>query len=165
MTTSEKHHILSQDGKRHNDSTKKLGMPSEVVRQHLQADEETKAMAALLGLEVEAYVDIVMGYATAPDRSPMLKVVDEEEAAALGEAYPEEAEVEAWFEDVASGKIEIPDQPLGFATQDGFEAAPSSRTAFDLAGRSGASSDEPDGPAASVQAEAIAPVLPPIGRA
>jgi len=60
---------------------KKRGLkrPVEVVRAELLKDADTKRIAKAVGMELEAYVELVLQYAQDKDKEPELHVVSDEE--------------------------------------------------------------------------------------
>lgn len=74
---------------------KKRGLtrPVEVVRAELLKDADTKRIAKAVGMELEAYVELVLQYAQDKDKEPVLDVVSDEElrAAGFNPPTPEEA--------------------------------------------------------------------------
>ncbi len=60
---------------------KKRGLtrPIEVVRAELLKDPDTKRIAKAVGMELEAYVELVLQYAQDKDKEPELAVVSDEE--------------------------------------------------------------------------------------
>jgi hypothetical protein len=60
---------------------KKRGLkrPIEVVRAELLNDADTKRIAKAVGMELEAYVELVLQYAQDKDKEPELHVVSDEE--------------------------------------------------------------------------------------
>jgi hypothetical protein len=77
-----------------------FGRPVSVVRAELLADPETKEIAKTLGVDLEAYVDLVLDYAMHPEKEPVLEVADEEELLATGADIPLEDEIEACVDNV-----------------------------------------------------------------
>jgi hypothetical protein len=65
---------------------KKRGLtrPIEVVRAELLKDADTKRIAKAVGMELEAYVELVLQYAQDKDKEPVLEVVEDEELRAAG---------------------------------------------------------------------------------
>jgi len=65
---------------------KKRGLkrPVEVVRAELLKDADTKRIAKAVGMELEAYVELVLQYAQDKDKEPELHVVSDEELRANG---------------------------------------------------------------------------------
>jgi hypothetical protein len=61
-----------------------LSRPIEVVRAELLKDPDTKRIAKAVGMELEAYVELVLDYAQDKDKEPVLKVVADEELHAAG---------------------------------------------------------------------------------
>ncbi|MDY7231342.1 hypothetical protein [Hyalangium rubrum] len=61
-----------------------LKRPVEVVRAELLKDPDTKRIAKAVGMELEAYVELVLEYAQDKDKQPMIKVVEDEELHAAG---------------------------------------------------------------------------------
>jgi hypothetical protein len=59
---------------------KKRGLtrPIEVVRAELLKDADTKRIAKAVGMELEAYVELVLQYAQDKDKEPVLDVVEDE---------------------------------------------------------------------------------------
>ena len=74
---------------------KKRGLkrPVEVVRAELLKDADTKRIAKAVGMELEAYVELVLQYAQDKDKEPELHVVSDEELKKNGfnVVSPEEA--------------------------------------------------------------------------
>jgi hypothetical protein len=74
---------------------KKSGLkrPVEVVRAELLKDADTKRIAKAVGMELEAYVELVLQYAQDKDKEPELHVVSDEELKRNGfnVVSPEEA--------------------------------------------------------------------------
>ncbi len=65
---------------------KKRGLtrPIEVVRAELLKDADTKRIAKAVGMELEAYVELVLQYAQDKDKEPVLDVVEDEDLKAAG---------------------------------------------------------------------------------
>ena len=61
-----------------------LKRPVEVVRAELLKDADTKRIAKAVGMELEAYVELVLQYAQDKDKEPVLNVVEDEELRANG---------------------------------------------------------------------------------
>jgi hypothetical protein len=61
-----------------------LKRPIEVVRAELLKDADTKRIAKAVGMELEAYVELVLQYAQDKDKEPVLNVVEDEELRANG---------------------------------------------------------------------------------
>jgi DNA-directed RNA polymerase specialized sigma subunit len=74
---------------------KKRGLkrPVEVVRAELLKDPDTKRIAKAVGMELEAYVELVLQYAQDKDKEPEVHVVSDEELKKNGfnVVSPEEA--------------------------------------------------------------------------
>jgi hypothetical protein len=70
-----------------------LNRPIEVVRAELLKDADTKRIAKAVGMEIEAYVELVLQYAQDKDKEPVLDVVSDEDlrAAGFNPPTPEEA--------------------------------------------------------------------------
>jgi hypothetical protein len=81
---------MSQDtpGKKHG-----LSRPIEVIRAELLKDPDTKRIAKAVGMDLEAYVELVLEYAQDKDKQPVLQVMSDAEARAKGfePKTPEEA--------------------------------------------------------------------------
>ncbi|MFH1809472.1 MAG: SHOCT domain-containing protein [Pseudomonadota bacterium] len=90
-------------------SSRGSGRPLSVVRAEVLADPETKQIADLLGLELEEYADMVMGYVENPDKDPELYVVDEAKLAEEGFELdvPSVEEMTEWLQAVERGEISL----------------------------------------------------------
>lgn len=86
---------------------KALNVPVEVARQRLLENPETQDIAKSLGLELEAYVDMILDFAQHPEKEPELQVLDDESLAGLGAEVPSQAEVLGWFQAVERGEIDL----------------------------------------------------------
>jgi hypothetical protein len=70
-----------------------LSRPIEVVRAELLKDPDTKRIAKAVGMELEAYVELVLEYAQDKDKQPVLQVVSDEELRANGFNAPSSEDV------------------------------------------------------------------------
>ncbi len=88
-------------------SGKKRGLtrPVEVVRAELLKDPDTKRIAKAVGMELEAYVELVLQYAQDKDKEPVLNVVEDEELKAKG--FPVVSQEEAANLLIAAAKGEL----------------------------------------------------------
>lgn len=70
-----------------------LSRPIEVIRAELLKDPDTKRIAKAVGMDLEAYVELVLEYAQDKDKQPVLQVMSDAELRAKGfdPHTPEEA--------------------------------------------------------------------------
>jgi hypothetical protein len=88
---------------------KKRGLkrPIEVVRAELLKDADTKRIAKAVGMELEAYVELVLQYAQDKDKEPVLSVVSDEELRANGFNPPSPEEAANLLIAVAKGELGV----------------------------------------------------------
>lgn len=96
----------------------RLGRPIEVIRAEIIAAPESKQLAKTFGVSVEEYADLVLDYVQNPAKEPILEVVDDEDAEEQGVPLTTQAEVKAWLEDAATGRLNLATAPAkdGFST-------------------------------------------------
>ncbi|MFY2563102.1 hypothetical protein ACN469_36240 [Corallococcus terminator] len=97
----------------------RLTRPVENVRAELLADPDTQRIAKSVGMELAAYVELVLDYATHPEKEPVLKVVPDEALKAAGYDPPTLQEVGEFFKSAARGELGL-GPPASYST--GFEA-------------------------------------------
>jgi len=97
----------------------RLTRPVENVRAELLADPDTQRIAKSVGMELAAYVELVLDYATHPEKEPVLKVVPDEALRAAGYDPPTVEEVGEFFKSAARGELGL-GPPASYST--GFEA-------------------------------------------
>jgi hypothetical protein len=84
-----------------------LKRPIEVVRAELLKDADTKRIAKAVGMELEAYVELVLQYAQDKDKEPILEVVSDEELRANGFNPPSAEDVAALLIAGAKGELGV----------------------------------------------------------
>jgi hypothetical protein len=84
-----------------------LKRPVEVVRAELLKDADTKRIAKAVGMELEAYVELVLQYAQDKDKEPELDVAEDEELKAAGQSTPSAEEVAAFLIKGAKGELGV----------------------------------------------------------
>lgn len=84
-----------------------LKRPIEVVRAELLKDADTKRIAKAVGMELEAYVELVLQYAQDKDKEPVLNVVEDEELRANGFNPPTEKQVADVLVAAAKGELGV----------------------------------------------------------
>jgi hypothetical protein len=84
-----------------------LKRPLEVVRAELLKDADTKRIAKAVGMELEAYVELVLQYAQDKDKEPVLDVVSDEELKANGFNPPSTEEVAKVLMSAARGDMGV----------------------------------------------------------
>jgi DNA-directed RNA polymerase specialized sigma subunit len=91
---------------------KKRGLtrPIEVVRAELLKDPDTKRIAKAVGMELEAYVELVLQYAQDKDKQPVLNVVEDEELKAKGFKVVSQEEAAQLLVAAAKGELGGPTQ-------------------------------------------------------
>ena len=122
----------------------RLKKPVEKVRAELLADPDTKRIAKSVGMELEAYVELVLDYAQNPDKQPVLHVAEDTELRAAGYEPPSPEEVGQFF--VAGAKGELGLEGPDF-NKSGFDSAPSAAGKPSLHGNEGEkplASDDPE---------------------
>ena len=87
-----------------------LGEPEHIVRQRIKEDPASVEIAESLGVDLDDYVEQVMYYLRRPDMPAQVEVVDDEELEEAGVQLPTEGEIQTWFEQVASGEIDLSTQ-------------------------------------------------------
>lgn len=112
----------------------RLKKPVEKVRAELLADPDTKRIAKSVGMELEAYVELVLDYAQNPDKQPVLQVADDAELRAAGYEPPTPEEVGNFF--VAGARGELGLEGPNF-NKSGFDSAPSTAGKPSLQGTEG----------------------------
>ena len=85
----------------------RLKRPLEQVRAELLADSDTQRIAQAVGMELEAYVELVLDYARNPDKQPVLAVASDEELRANGYEPPSAEDVANFFIAGARGELGI----------------------------------------------------------
>lgn len=126
---------------------KRLKKPVEKVRAELLADPDTKRIARSVGMELEAYVEMVLDYIQNPDKQPVLQVASDAELKAAGYDAPTPEEVGKFLLAGAKGEIDLGGGPD--FSKSGFESAPASAGKPSLKGDAGQqqqqlSSDDPE---------------------
>ncbi|WP_224240625.1 hypothetical protein [Hyalangium gracile] len=84
-----------------------LKRPIEVVRAELLKDADTKRIAKAVGMELEAYVELVLQYAQDKDKEPVLEVVEDEELRANGFNPPSAEDVAKFIIQGAKGELGV----------------------------------------------------------
>ncbi|MDC0712179.1 hypothetical protein POL68_27175 [Stigmatella sp. ncwal1] len=84
-----------------------LKRPIEVVRAELLKDADTKRIAKSVGMELEAYVELVLEYAQDKDKEPMIAVVSDEELHAKGFKTPTNEDVAKLLTKAAKGELGV----------------------------------------------------------
>jgi len=84
-----------------------LKRPIEVVRAELLKDPDTKRIAKAVGMELEAYVELVLQYAQDKDKEPVLNVVSDEELRAAGFNPPTAEDVAKLLVTAAKGEMGV----------------------------------------------------------
>lgn len=84
-----------------------LKRPIEVVRAELLKDADTKRIAKAVGMELEAYVELVLQYAQDKDKEPVLQIVEDEELKANGFSAPSTEEVAKFLIQGAKGELGV----------------------------------------------------------
>lgn len=84
-----------------------LKRPIEVVRAELLKDADTKRIAKAVGMELEAYVELVLQYAQDKDKEPELDVADDADLKAAGLSTPTADEVAAFLIKGAKGELGV----------------------------------------------------------
>ncbi|SEU22828.1 hypothetical protein [Stigmatella erecta] len=84
-----------------------LKRPIEVVRAELLKDADTKRIAKSVGMELEAYVELVLEYAQDKDKDPMIAVVSDEELHAKGFQTPTNEDVAKLLTKAAKGELGV----------------------------------------------------------
>ncbi|NTX08780.1 hypothetical protein HUA74_34740 [Myxococcus sp. CA051A] len=97
----------------------RLTRPVENVRAELLADPDTQRIAKSVGMELAAYVELVLDYAQHPEKEPVLQVVPDEALRAAGYDPPSIQEVGEFFKSAARGELGL-GPPASYST--GFEA-------------------------------------------
>lgn len=112
----------------------KLKKPIEKIRAELLEDADTKRIARAMGVEVEAYVEMVLDYLQNPEKEPVLKVASDEELRAAGYEPPTTEEIGNFFLAGARGELGLggPDR-----SKSGFDAGPSTAGKPSLQGTEG----------------------------
>lgn len=113
---------------------KRLKKPVEKVRAELLADPDTKRIAKSVGMELEAYVELVLDYAQNPDKQPVLQVASDEELRAAGYEPHTTEEVANFFLAGARGELGIGGPDF---SKSGFDSANSSAGRPSLQGTEG----------------------------
>lgn len=96
-----------------------LKRPVEEVRAELLKDPETKRIAEAVSMKLEDYVELVLKYATDPNKEPVLNVMPDAQAKAEGYPVHSTEEVAQFFVDAAKG--ELPGQGNPFS-KSGFDS-------------------------------------------
>ncbi|MFL5347458.1 MAG: hypothetical protein ACJ8AT_21955 [Hyalangium sp.] len=109
-----------------------LKRPIEVVRAELLKDADTKRIAKAVGMELEAYVELVLQYAQDKDKEPVLDVVEDEELRANGFNPPTEEQVAQVLIAAAKGELGVNQE---FQKSD-FQAASTPKKGPSLSGES-----------------------------
>ncbi len=84
-----------------------LKRPIEVVRAELLKDHDTQRIAKAVGMELEAYVELVLQYAQDKDKEPMINVAPEAELRAAGYNPPSNEDVARLLVKVAKGEMGV----------------------------------------------------------
>jgi hypothetical protein len=84
-----------------------LKRPVEEVRADLLKDADTKRIAKAVGMELEAYVEVVLQYAQDKDKEPELDIADDEDLKAAGLSTPTAEEVSAFLIKAAKGELGV----------------------------------------------------------
>jgi hypothetical protein len=95
---------MSQDAPR---PKRGLKRPIEVVRAELLKDADTKRIAKSVGMELEAYVELVLEYAQDKDKEPQIAVVSDEELHAKGFETPTNEDVAKLLMKAAKGEMGV----------------------------------------------------------
>ncbi|HYO70377.1 MAG TPA: hypothetical protein VEU33_30290 [Archangium sp.] len=122
----------------------RLKKPVEKVRAELLADPDTKRIARSVGMELEAYVELVLDYAQNPDKQPVLHVAEDAELRAAGYEPPTPEEVGQFFVAGARGELGLEGPRFD---KSGFESAPATAGKPSLQGNAGEkplASDDPE---------------------
>ncbi|HYO53658.1 hypothetical protein [Archangium sp.] len=112
----------------------RLKKPVEKVRAELLADADTRRIAKSVGMELEAYVELVLDYAQNPDKQPVLQVASDEELRAAGYEPPTPEEVGNFFVAGARGELGLEGPRFD---KSGFDSAPASTGKPSLQGDEG----------------------------
>jgi hypothetical protein len=104
------------------DQKPRLKRPVEQVRAELLSDPETKRIAKAVGMELEAYVNLVLDYAQNPDKEPILEVAPDEELRAAGYNPPSAEDVANFFIAGAKGEIDLGEKGPDFSKSE-FESS------------------------------------------
>ncbi|MDC0708301.1 hypothetical protein POL68_07440 [Stigmatella sp. ncwal1] len=108
----------------------RLTRPVENVRAELLADPDTQRIAKAVGMELAAYVELVLDYAQNPDKQPMLQVASDEDLREAGYNPPSAEDVANFFISASKGELGLgPPQvyKTGFETPSGDAGKPSLR--------------------------------------
>lgn len=100
-----------------------LKRPIEVVRAELLKDADTKRIAKAVGMELEAYVELVLQYAQDKDKEPVLNVASDEELRANGFNPPSDEQVAQVLMAAARGELGVNQE----FQKSGFESASSKK--------------------------------------
>ncbi|WP_224371549.1 hypothetical protein [Hyalangium versicolor] len=84
-----------------------LKRPVEVVRAELLKDADTKRIAKAVGMELEAYVELVLQYAQDKDKEPVLDVATDEDLQANGFSTPSAEDVANFLIKGAKGELGV----------------------------------------------------------
>jgi hypothetical protein len=84
-----------------------LKRPIEVVRAELLKDSDTKRIAKAVGMEIEAYVELVLQYAQDKDKEPELDVASDEDLRAAGFNPPSAEDVAKVLISAANGTLGV----------------------------------------------------------
>jgi hypothetical protein len=112
----------------------KLKKPVEKIRAELLEDADTRRIAKAVGMELEAYVEMVLDYLQNPDKQPVLKVASDEELRAAGYEAPTPEEVGQFFVAGARGELGIGGPDF---TRSGFDSGPATAGKPSLQGNEG----------------------------
>ncbi|PTL79618.1 hypothetical protein [Vitiosangium sp. GDMCC 1.1324] len=113
---------------------KRLKKPVEKLRAELLEDSDTKRIAKAVGMELEAYVELVLDYVQNPDKQPVLQVASDEELRAAGYEPPSAEDVGNFFLAGARGELGIGGPDF---SKSGFEGAKASAGKPSLQGTEG----------------------------
>ncbi len=86
---------------------KKLKKPVEVLRAELLVDKDVKEQARLLKIDVEAYVEKILDYATHQDKPPQLVITPDEQLKARDPNIPTVEELQTHLQKIVDGEIMI----------------------------------------------------------
>ncbi|MFY1825507.1 hypothetical protein ACN47A_06315 [Myxococcus fulvus] len=103
------------------ESKPRLKRPVENVRAELLADPDTQRIAKSVGMELAAYVELVLDYAQHPEKEPVLQVVPDEILKQSGYEPASIEEVGEFFLGAARGELGLGPPPAYYS---GFESKP-----------------------------------------
>jgi hypothetical protein len=106
---------------------RRLTRPVETVRAELLADPDTQRIAKAVGMELSAYVELVLDYALNPDKQPVLQVATDEDLREAGYNPPSAEDVAQFFISASQGELGL-GAPASYRTgfENGSGAAPTS---------------------------------------